>query len=161
VVQDEAEAAGFAGGESEPPRCREIGLLAREFGHHHAGGTAFERFLHGPQGIARAWYAQDDKALRGQAHEIETRPVKSTRLGSDEIGLDPHRLPTRPQRQRREGHRESHRGAAMGWGRGSDLMQGPAGEPAGKRPIDGGDAKAYEPAALIRQGCREIGDGAP
>src|ERR1700677_2560696 len=54
VMEDKDEPAAFAGREREPARRREVGLLARKLGDHHAGGAAFERFLHGPQGIAWA-----------------------------------------------------------------------------------------------------------
>jgi hypothetical protein len=160
VVENEAKPAAFAGGKSQAARRREVGLGAADLGDHGGHGTALERFLHGPQRIARPRHAQDDETRHGKAKEIETGPVKGARFGGDEIGLDPDRVPAIVERQGRERRRKSSRRAAMERGRRRDLMQGPARETAFKRSIDGGDAQRYEPTARIRR-RRQIGYGAP
>ncbi len=159
-MEDEAKPAAFAGGKGQAARCREIGLGTADLGDDGRHGTALERFLHGPQRIARTRHAQDDETRHGKAKEIESGSVKGTRFGGDEIGLDPDRMPAIVERQGRERRRKSSRRAAMERGCRRDLMQGPAGETAFKRSIDGGDAERHEPAAGICRG-RQIGYGAP
>jgi hypothetical protein len=159
-MQDEAEPAAFAGGEREPARRREIGRLARNFGHDRAHGAAFERFLHGPQGIARARHPQDDETLHGQAHEIEPRPVKGARLGDGEIGLDPHRVFAPTQRPHGQRHGKTRHRAALQRSRGANLMQSPARKATGERLIERGDAKAHQTTVLARHAGRKVRYGA-
>jgi hypothetical protein len=160
MVEDEAKPAAFAGGKGKAARRRKVGLGAADLGNHGRHGTAFERFLHGPQRIARTRHAQDDKTRHGKAKEIESGPVEGARFGGNEIGLDPDRVLAIVERQGRECCRKPSRRAAMERGRRRDFMQGPARETAFKRSVDGGNAKRYEPAARIRRG-RQIGYGAP
>jgi hypothetical protein len=64
MPQKQAERAAVAGGEREPPRCREIdGAIVGQFGDDAAESAAFERFLHGKEGIDCPRHAQDEKAF--------------------------------------------------------------------------------------------------
>ena len=65
-MQDEAEPAAFTGSKREPARRREI-LIARKLGHDYTRRAAFKRFLHGPQGIARATPWQSPPSRRPAA----------------------------------------------------------------------------------------------
>jgi hypothetical protein len=92
MTQKQAERAAVAGGEREPPRCREIGgSVIGQFGDNPAESAAFERFLHGKEGIDRPRHAQDEKALTPQAEPIEPRAVGKAGFAPGEIGLNPER----------------------------------------------------------------------
>ena len=141
VAQDQAEAAAGTGGERQPPRRREVGVIAHELGHHRARRAAFQRLLHRPQSVARTRHLEDDQALQGKPHQREPRPVKRARLGSDEIGPDPDRLPALAQRQHGERRGKPRRRAAVARRGRPDLMQGAAGQAAAERPVERGTPK--------------------
>ena len=48
VAQDQAETAAGAGRQRQPPRRREVAVVAHELGHDRARRAALERFLHRP-----------------------------------------------------------------------------------------------------------------
>jgi hypothetical protein len=59
VAQDQAEAAAGAGRKRQPPRRREIGVIAHEFDNRRARRAALQRFLHRPQSVARTRHLED------------------------------------------------------------------------------------------------------
>ncbi len=92
MTQKQTERAAVASGKRQPPRCRKIGgSVVGQFGDDAAESAAFERFLHGKEGIDGARHAQDEKALTPQAEQIDPRAVGKAGFTLGEIGLNPER----------------------------------------------------------------------
>jgi hypothetical protein len=92
MTQQQAERVAVAGGERQPPRCREVGgSVIGQCGDDAPESAAFERFLHGKEGIDCARHAQDEKALASQAEQIEPRAIGKASFAPGEIGLNPKR----------------------------------------------------------------------
>ena len=139
MAQKEAKRAAVAGGEREPPRCRQVSRsVISQFGDYAAESAAFERLLHGKEGIDGARDTQDEKALSRQAEHIDPGGIGKTGFSPGEIGLDPEHCPAGSDRKRKG---KARSGAEMDGRSRINFMQGLARKTSAEGGIEGGNAE--------------------
>jgi hypothetical protein len=147
LAEKKAHHAAVAGAECQTPARGQVELarVAPHLGEHGADPAAAERLLEDPERLARAAGPDDDEPSRIDAEALEAGAVGMSCL-AERIGLGDEQegamIGACEPGEERDG--EAGGGARIAHCPATDFVERVAAEPAGKHPVETGDAERQE-----------------
>lgn len=154
MPKQEAEAAAFARGQSQPAGRGQIGqrTVMRQFDDDARQGAALERFFHCPQRIERTRDFEDQKPRALQSEKIAAGTIDVAALDSGKVGLYAERIAATFGGARGQRQCKARRRADIAHRRRRDIMQAGSGQAALQQGVDSADTQGQHRAAAAKIG---------